>query len=397
MQADRCPVTGATAATARDSVDFDFFAAPQAYRRVAAEHARDGAFHSSHGGSFWALSTYEGICAAFRDEDTFSVSRVSAAEGAEDERWIPLTIQGRAHTEWRRHLAAWFTPQRARDLTPAIRANARRRIEAFVDRGEVSFSDEFARPYVLENLMLAVGWPRADLDHLLAINVAMIRSREAPDPRQAFNAETAFPALQEYVRRHVARRRAEPVEADLTTATFDWDIDGSPVSDADRESLLTVLFLAGVDSTVNHMANGIQHLAHHPGDRRRFLREPQIRPAAVEEFLRVNSCMYPGRLATREGAGGVASRGDTVLLPLALANYDPAVFPDPERVDFDRTQNPHIAFGTGHHQCLGAAYARAQILTAWEEWHEMIPDYRLPEPTAEPPFLRNVYDLRIIW
>lgn len=397
MQADECPVAAGSTKTA--SVDFNYFAAPAEYRSAAAEHARDGAFHSGHGSGFWVLTTYDGICGAFRNEDDFSVSRVSAAEGAEEERWIPLTIQGSQHTEWRRRLAAWFTPQRARELTPVIRENARRRIAALAGRGAVSFSDEFARPYVLENLMLAVGWPDEDLDHLLAINIAMIKSREEPDPRDAFHAESALPALERYVREHIKRRRAEPVEGDLTTATFDWKIDGAAVTDADRTSLLSVLFLAGVDSTVNHLANGIQYLACHEDARRRFRADPDVRPAAVEEFLRVNSCMYPGRMATRDGAGNVARHRDTVLLPLALANFDPEVFPQPERIDFDRERNPHIAFGTGHHQCLGAAYARAQILTVWEEWHAQIPDYRLPSSAtaSEPPFLRNVYDLRLVW
>lgn len=391
MQGNQCPVTGV-----RNSVSFDFFAAPEQYRRAAAEYARDGAFHSSQGDGFWVLSSYEAICAAFRDEEAFSVSRVSAADGAEDERWIPLTIQGQAHHEWRKHLAPWFTPQRARDLTPALRENARRRIAAFADRGSVSFSDEFARPYVLENLMLAVGWPAEDLELLLAINVAMIRSREAADPRAAFNGETAMPALQRYVAKHVEHRRSNPTGGDLTSATFDWKVSGEPISDADRASLLAVLFLAGVDSTVNHMANAVQHLATTPADRRRFLAEPGVRPAALEEFLRVNSCMYPGRVVAKENATATAELGETVLLPLALANYDPEVFSDPRRVDFDRQHNPHIAFGTGHHQCLGAAYARAQILTAWEEWHALIPNYQIADP-SDAPFLRNVYDLRLVW
>ncbi|GAA2693348.1 MULTISPECIES: cytochrome P450 [Actinosynnema] len=383
--------------TAAPSADFDYFAAPEDYRRAAAGHARDGAFHSSRGDGFWVLSTYAGISAAFRDEAAFSVSRVSAAEGAEDERWVPLTLGGRAHHEWRAHLAPWFTPQRVRGLTPVFRENARRRIDAFADRGGVSFSDEFARPYALENLMLAVGWPVADLEHLLAIDVAMIRSREEPDPRAAFNSETAMPALQDYVARHVARRRAEPVEGDLTSATFDWEVGGEPVGDADRASLLAVLFLAGVDSTVNHLANAVQHLAVTPADRRRVVAEPEGRPRALEEFLRVNSCMYPGRLVARAGVVGPAAEGETVLLPLALANHDPSVFPDPGRVDLGRERNPHIAFGTGHHQCLGAALARAQILTAWEEWHARIPEYRLADGSGEPRFLRNTYDLRLAW
>lgn len=106
--------------------------------------------------------------------------------------------------------------------------------------------------------------------------------------------------------------------------------------------------------------------------------------------------MYPGRVVAKENATATAELGETVLLPLALANYDPEVFSDPRRVDFDRQHNPHIAFGTGHHQCLGAAYARAQILTAWEEWHALIPNYQIADP-SDAPFLRNVYDLRLVW
>ncbi|TQE17581.1 cytochrome P450 [Streptomyces ipomoeae] len=378
-------------------MDFDFFAAPQQYRDAAAEHAGDhGAFYSDRG--FWVLTTFDGISAAFKDEGTFTVGRVSAAEGAEEERWIPLTVEGREHTAWRQRLGAWFTPQRVRELTPGIRENARRRIEGFLEKGEVSFNEDFARPYVLENLMTAVGWPPDGFDLLLAINRAMIDSRSAPDPRAAAYGELGLPALERFARELIARRRAEPAD-DLATASFGWEIDGAPVGDDDRASLLCTLFLAGIDSTVNHMANAVQHLAHHPEDRGRFMSSPEVRPPAVEEFLRVNSCMYPGRMAVTADAGGVADRGDTVLLPLALANHDPEVFPEPARIDFDRERNPHIAFGTGPHQCLGAAFARAQILVALEEWHALVPHYDVPpeQRTAEPPFLRNSYDLRLIW
>ncbi|MEV5509734.1 cytochrome P450 [Streptomyces orinoci] len=379
-------------------VDFDFFNAPEEYRRAAAEHARDGVFRSEHGGGFWVLTTYTGICRAFRNEADFTVGRVSAAEGADAERWIPLTVDGPEHTEWRRLLASWFTPQRVREMTPWIRQNARRRIAALRKDGEASFSEDFARPYVLENLMTAVGWPLSGLDRLLAIDRAMIAARAEPDPREAFLAEPGLPALEAYAREQIARRRDKPAQ-DLVTATFDWKVGGRPVTDEDRTSLLCVLFLAGIDSTVNHLANAVQHLACHPEDRRRFSADEAVRPAAVEEFLRAFSCMYPGRMTAREGACPVTGRGETVLLPLALANHDPDVFPDPGRVDFEREHNPHIAFGTGPHQCLGAALARAQILTALEEWHALIPRYSLPpeQDSTAPPFLRNSYDLRLIW
>jgi cytochrome P450 len=378
-------------------VDFDFFNSPAEYRR-AAQHARDGVFYSGHGTGFWVLTTYDKIWAAFRNEDDFTVRRISAAEGADAERWIPLTVEGRQHAEWRRLLAGWFTPKRVRELTPAIRENARRRIARLASGGTASFTDEFARPYVLQNLMTAIGWPVADLDHLLRINLAMLAARSEPDPREAFQSELGLPALEAYVRKHIERRRAAPA-GDLTTATFNWAVDGVPVTDDDRTSLLSVLFLAGVDSTVNHLANAIQHLACYPADRQRFCTDTDIRSTAVEEFLRAFSCMYPGRMAARDGACPFARHGQTVLLPLALANHDPEVFPEPGRVNFDRESNPHIAFGAGHHQCLGAALARAQIRTALDEWHAQIPHYTLP-PTADssaPPFLRNSYDLRLVW
>lgn len=389
-----CPVTGRRA----EPVDFEFFNGPSAYREAAATHADEGAFYSASGDGFWVLTTYEGICEAFRDEEQFTVGRVSAADGAEEDRWIPLTIEGRQHTEWRRRLGTWFTPQRVRELTPSIEANARRRIEGFVDDGEVSFNEGFARPFVLENLMTAVGWEFDRFDQLLRIDRAMIDSRYAPDPREAAFEEVGIPALEKLAREQVERRRAEPVD-DLTTATFGWEVEGRPVTDDDRASLLCVLFLAGVDSTVNHLANAVQHLVCHEADKQRFLASREVRPRAVEEFLRANSCMYPGRLAARDGAGGAAQRGETVLLPLAVANYDPEVFHEPEQVDFERERNPHIAFGTGAHQCLGAALARAQIRTALDVWHELIPHYGFPprpEPW-EPRFLRNAYDLRLAW
>jgi cytochrome P450 len=381
----------------REGVDFDFFNGPHAYRAAAEAHARDGGFYSRHG--FWVLTTYRGIAEAYKNEDDFTVGRVSAAEGAAEERWIPLTVVGAEHSRWRQLLAPWFTPQRIRAATPGIRANAARRIDRFADRGEISFSEEFARPFVLENLMSVIGWPMADLDHLLAINRSMIAMRDAEDPREAFRSEQlGLPALEAAVRHQIARRRAEPAD-DLTTATFEWTIEDEPITDEDRASLLSTLFLAGVDSTVNHLANAIQHLACDRSARQEFLARPEVHAAAVEEFLRVNSCMYPGRMAATDQGCPAIRRGDTVLLPLAVANHDPEVFPNPGVVDFDRPENPHIAFGTGRHQCVGAALARSQIAVALEEWHARIPSYG-PGPDVDPsapPFRRNNYDLRLTW
>jgi len=148
---------------------------------------------------------------------------------------------------------------------------------------------------------------------------------------------------------------------------------------------------AGADSTASQLANFVLVLlADHRDVWRRLGTHPEEVPTAVEELLRMvnlNADDTSGlpRIATVDVTiGGVTvPAGDAVFLAFPSANRDESIFPDADRPCFDRTPNPHLAFGYGAHRCLGAQLARLEIAVALEELTRTYPDARLAASEAD--------------
>jgi cytochrome P450 len=161
------------------------------------------------------------------------------------------------------------------------------------------------------------------------------------------------------------------------------------------------MFMAGLDTVTIQLNYSWWHLATHDGDRARIVKEPEIIPNAVEELLRAYAFVAPGRKVMKDGDfhGCPMKAGDMVLLPLCGATRDPAAFPEPTRVDFDRPANNHLAFGAGPHRCLGSHLARRELRVALEEWHKRIPDYRIPDGAVidEHGSMFGINQLPLVW
>ena len=98
--------------------------------------------------------------------------------------------------------------------------------------------------------------------------------------------------------------------------------------------------------------------------------------------------------------GQKVKEGTAMLISYGAANVDPRIYPDAFEVRFDRTENPHIAFGGGVHRCLGSHLARRELRVTLREWHRRIPDYWIKpghEKLEYPPGLRHVKDLTLSW
>jgi cytochrome P450 len=138
---------------------------------------------------------------------------------------------------------------------------------------------------------------------------------------------------------------------------------------SERELLATciLLYVAGHETTVNLIGNGLLALLRHPGERRRLQDDPSLLPAAIEELLRYDGPVQrTGRMAASDvEIGGVSiPKGSLVLGLLGAANRDPAHFAEPDRLDLGRDEPRHLAFGSGIHYCLGAPLARLEAQVA---------------------------------
>ena len=141
------------------------------------------------------------------------------------------------------------------------------------------------------------------------------------------------------------------------------------------------MLAAGFETTVNLLGNGIKMLLEHPEHLATLAARPELWPNAVEEILRLDSpVQMSARLALRDTdvAGKTVRRGELVVLYLAGANRDPAVFEDPHRFDLERPNaNKHLSFSSGRHFCLGAALARAEGEVGLRSFFDRYPDARL--------------------
>jgi cytochrome P450 len=156
--------------------------------------------------------------------------------------------------------------------------------------------------------------------------------------------------------------------------------------------LCVLLLVAGHETTVSLVGNGLSALLHAPDQLRKFVDRPELRAAAIDEFLRFDS---PVQMTTRiplepiTVGGQVVPQGHFVILMLGAANRDPLAFEDPDILDIGATRSSsHLAFGNGLHHCLGAALARAEAVEILSELVNRFPAIELAaEPTLRPTFV----------
>ena len=155
--------------------------------------------------------------------------------------------------------------------------------------------------------------------------------------------------------------------------------DDRPLTDVEMLDMLTVLVLAGLDTTRATLGYLFRHLATHPEHRRRLIDEPELIPSAVEEDLRFYTIIFgDGRKVTRdtEFHGVQLKQGDMVYALVSGANRDPRAYERADEFVIDRQRNHHMGFANGPHRCLGAHLARRELQLAVEEWLRVIPDFR---------------------
>jgi cytochrome P450 PksS len=190
----------------------------------------------------------------------------------------------------------------------------------------------------------------------------------------------------QYIQSLLARRRTEPRD-DLLTALLSVEEQGDRLSPTELVSMLFLLLLAGHETTVNLIGNGVWALLQHPEQLERLRANPALIDSAVEEMLRYRG---PVETTTQRWApqdiefhGQVIPAGEGVLASLMSADHDPEQFREPEKFDITREPNRHIAFGFGIHFCLGAPLARLEGALAINLLLERMPRLRLAVDPGE--------------
>lgn len=290
------------------------------------------------------------------------------------------------HTRVRRIIAGAFTPRAIAEMEGPVVALVDRLLDemaAKAARGAtIDLIADFAAAIPVEVIGNLLAVPHGERGPLRDWSLAILGALE---PRltdaQLAAGNTAVTEFLTYLDDLVARRRAMPgdPERDILTRLILGE-RGETLSS--RELLHNVIFLlnAGHETTTNLIGNGLVALSDWPGERDRLLAHPELIRSAVEELLRFESSNQLGnrRVLRPVSLGGVhMPAGTLVTLCIGAANRDPEVFAEPDRLDIARAPNPHLAFGSGPHQCAGLAVARLEGRVAIRRFIDRFPAYSL--------------------
>ena len=272
-----------------------------------------------------------------------------------------------------------------KDLEPQVRAITDGLIDNFIESGRGDLAD--------------VAWQQPGIvffRHLLGMPVEDVPLYiEAAD--LGINGESeevrigAMTNLYLRVRDEIDKRRSEPPRDDLIDVLLAAEIDGEKLSFDDAVANALLLVQAGLETTSSAMSFAFFYLGTHASERDRLVREAELMPTAIEEFIRFAGSVHGLHRSVAEDvelSGHKFCPGETVVVNYAAANRDAREFDEPDKCILDRQTNRHLGFGAGVHRCLGSNLARLEFRVGVEQTLKRIPDYSIP-PGAKVDFHGN--------
>ena len=338
----------------------------------------------------WLLTDYADVDMVLRDSQRFG-------NAGREFGYIPqvsmLDLDPPVHTKIRGLVSHGFTPRSVAGLEPRIRETVDRLLGG-VDRNE-PFDLIAVLAFPLPVIVIAemLGVPPEDREQFNEwSNVVSLIVDPLLDEPQIRRVQRAVDEVFEYFEKVAEERRRSPQD-DLVSALVTAEVDGERLERDDLLVNLLLVLVAGNETTRNLIGNGSLALLQNPDQLERLRSDPVRLNGAIDELLRFDSPVQLDSRVAREPVelhGKRITPGQRIICLLGAANRDPKVFPNPDRLDVDRSAANHMAFGRGIHYCLGAPLARLEGRVAFEALLPQLGDLRL----AEEPRYRDQVTLR---
>lgn len=337
------------------------------------------------GRGFWFFTRYEDCVSVLKDQrfgkefqKHLTPEQVQQQQPSSEEFDIinrnMLNVDPPDHTRLRALVHKAFTPRMVENLRPRIHQIASDLLDVAQDLREFDLVEAFSFPLPITVIAEMLGVAAADRDKFREWTRILLFSGEQ---------EASQRALMEfgmYMHQLIDDRHENPRD-DLITGLIQAEEEGQKL---DRQELLSMIFLllvAGHETTVNLIGNGMLALMQHPDQMQKLKDDPGLIRTAVEEMLRYNGPVETPTVRWAfqdvEIGGKVIPKGELVMPVLLAANRDPAVFENPNTFDITRDPNRHIAFGSGIHYCVGAPLARLEGVIAINALLERLPTLQL--------------------
>ncbi|MFE5091531.1 cytochrome P450 [Streptomyces sp. NPDC056638] len=311
-----------------------------------------------------------------------------------------LELDAPHHTRLRRLVTREFTARRVEALRPRVQQITDELLDAMVPAGRADLVDALAFPLPMTVICELIGVP--DLDR----NTFRKLSNDVVTPSTPEQEREAVVAMGVYLAELIEDKRCSQGDDLMSALVRTRDEEGDGLSPDELVGMAFLLLVAGHETTVNLISNGVRALLHHPDQLGALRADFGLLDGAVEEMLR-----YDGPVETAtfrfprepvEIGQRVIPAGEPVLISLAGADRDPGRYPEPDRFDIRRDTQGHLAFGHGLHFCLGAPLARMEGRIAIRSLLERCPRLALDVDAGKPDWLpgmliRGVRELPVRW
>lgn len=314
---------------------------------------------------------------AARDWKTFSSDApfrvpIPSEEAVRSVRQLPIETDPPEHTDYRRIVEPFFNRPREAEMQEKIRGVVGRLLANTLGKESVEVVHEFALPLQSQTLAHLLNVPESEADEWISWGVnALLREGELSEAKGA--------QLENYICRQLDRAESRPGD-DFFTALTRADFRGRRLTRKEMLGLSNLVFAGGRDTVIHSVSSVFAYFARNPAALGSLRDNPKLIASATEEFMRhISPLTHIGRVCPHatELPGAKVTPNQMVSLCWASANRDAAVFEAPGELRLNRKPNPHIAFGSGAHTCLGALHARALFRILLKVMSERIADITL--------------------
>lgn len=326
-----------------------------------------------HGG-FWVVTGYPEAEQIIKDVDGFSSAGVIFPKYAVTEPLMLAEQDEPEHMRARRLVNLSFMPRSVTQYSDAVQHSVHELMDGFIEDGHADVGRILADPIPAIVTALIMGLPAEDgpmFDYwTTAITHEFLNDPQAAQPK--------IEQMYAYFEKNIERRKREP-GTDVLSSVINAEVDGDRLTHRELLGFSTVLLIGGIENSAKLIGSALWRLGWDVELRRRLIRQPERLPAAVDELLRYYSPGTVGRIVRRETtiAGKTMLPGQQVMLALPITNRDPREFEYPDAFIQDRTNNRHLALGTGLHVCLGGHLIRMEARLVISEFLKRIPDYSI--------------------